>query len=402
MNKAIVREAASHTTPIFFGYMAIGIPLGLMVVNAGYPWWLSLVMGLFMYSGAGEYVAIGLFAAGASLAEIIITEFFVNIRHIVYGLSLIEKCRGTRIWKPFIIYWLTDETYALLCSTKIPPRAEKGPFLGTIAFLDFFYWMLGSVTGALACNVLKHFNLAQYLTGVDFALCALFAVILTGQIALGIADAKKASPGKSMLEPFVSATIGLASCTLALILYKLGLLPSSNIIFLSILMGITLIVLLRGISFYAEKGQSPRTAILIALFAMVLAAAVFAAGIFQLGQPGKMPEVTNGKLSLLFAIGAVFVCGAIIFFERAFSFILFSRKEPPPLVKFIEQYIPSMIIAILLVYCFKDINFTIFPYGLPAFAGLAFAVLVNLAVKNSMVSIFGATALYMILSAVLI
>ncbi|MCR5318646.1 MAG: AzlD domain-containing protein [Treponema sp.] len=115
-----------------------------------------------------------------------------------------------------------------------------------------------------------------------------------------------------------------------------------------------------------------------------------------------MPEVTNGKLSLLFAIGAVFVCGAIIFFERAFSFILFSRKEPPPLVKFIEQYIPSMIIAILLVYCFKDINFTIFPYGLPAFAGLAFAVLVNLAVKNSMVSIFGATALYMILSAVLI
>ncbi|MBQ5498793.1 MAG: AzlC family ABC transporter permease, partial [Treponema sp.] len=156
MNRAFAREAASYTTPIFFGYVAIGIPLGLMVVNAGYPWWLALVMGLFMYSGAGEYVAIGLFAAGASLAEIAITEFFVNIRHIVYGLSLIEKCRGTRRWKPFIIYWLTDETYALLCSTEIPPRAEKGPFLGTIAFLDFFYWVLGSVTGALACNVLKH------------------------------------------------------------------------------------------------------------------------------------------------------------------------------------------------------------------------------------------------------
>ncbi|MBQ1644482.1 MAG: AzlC family ABC transporter permease, partial [Treponema sp.] len=57
MNRAFAREAASYTTPIFFGYVAIGIPLGLMVVNAGYPWWLALVMGLFMYSGAGEYVA---------------------------------------------------------------------------------------------------------------------------------------------------------------------------------------------------------------------------------------------------------------------------------------------------------------------------------------------------------
>ncbi len=396
MNKAIAREAASHTTPIFFGYMAIGIPLGLMVVNAGYPWWLSLVMGLFMYSGAGEYVAIGLFAAGASLAEIAITEFFVNIRHIVYGLSLIEKCRGTRRWKPFIIYWLTDETYALLCSTEIPPRAEKGPFLGTIAFLDFFYWVLGSVTGALACNVLKHFNLAQYLNGVDFALCALFAVILSGQVLAGLAEKKSA------VEPLVPVVIGLASCITSVLFFKAGLIPSSNIIFLAILIGIALIVLLRGISFYTKSGQSARTAIVIALLALALAAVVFAAGLFQIKSSGTGIGTSREKISIVLAIMAVFASGAIIFFERGFSFLLFSRKEPPPLIKFIEKYIPSMIIAILLVYCFKDINFALFPYGLPAFAGLAFALVVNLLVKNSMVSIFGATALYMILSAFLV
>lgn len=405
MNKAIAREAASHTTPIFFGYMAIGIPLGLMVVNAGYPWWLSLVMGLFMYSGAGEYVAIGLFAAGASLAEIAITEFFVNIRHIVYGLSLIEKCRGTRRWKPFIIYWLTDETYALLCSTEIPARAEKGPFLGTIAFLDFFYWVLGSVIGALACNILQHFNLAQYLNGVDFALSALFAVILCGQIGGGILEAKKAGKAgtaKSILEPFVPVAIGIATCVLAVLLFKVGLVPSSNIIFLSILMGIALIVIFRGIAFYSEREQSAKTAILIALSAMILAGIVFAAGLFQIKTSGSVDSAIKEKLPLALVIVAIFICGAIIFFERSFSFLLFSRKEPPPLIKFIEKYIPSMIIAILLVYCFKDINFALFPYGLPAFAGLAFALVVNLLVKNSMVSIFGATALYMILSAFLV
>lgn len=405
MNRAFAREAASYTTPIFFGYVAIGIPLGLMVVNAGYPWWLALVMGLFMYSGAGEYVAIGLFAAGASLAEIVITEFFVNIRHIVYGLSLIEKCRGCKKWKPFIIYWLTDETYALLCSTEIPARAEKGPFLGTIAFLDFFYWVLGSVIGALACNVLQHFNLAQYLNGVDFALSALFAVILCGQIGGGILEAKKAGKtgtAKSILEPFVPAAIGIATCVLAVLLFKVGLVPSSNIIFLSILMGIALIVIFRGITFYSERGQSAKTAILIALSAMILAGIVFAAGLFQIKTSGSADSAIKEKLPLALVIVAIFICGAIIFFERSFSFLLFSRKEPPPLIKFIEKYIPSMIIAILLVYCFKDVKLVAFPYGLPAFAGLFFAVLVNLAVKNSMVSIFGATALYMILSAVMV
>ena len=177
--------------------------------------------------------------------------------------------------------------------------------------------------------------------------------------------------------------------------------PSSNIIFLSILLGIALIIIFRGITFYSERGQSAKTAILIALSAMILAGIVFAAGLFQIKTSGSADSAIKEKLPLALVIVAIFICGAIIFFERSFSFLLFSRKEPPPLIKFIEKYIPSMIIAILLVYCFKDIKLVTFPYGLPAFAGLFFAVLVNLAVKNSMVSIFGATALYMILSAVM-
>ena len=213
--------------------------------------------------------------------------------------------------------------------------------------------------------------------------------------------AGKAGAAKSILEPFVPAVIGIATCVLAVLLFKIGLVPSSNIIFLSILVGIALIVLFRGIAFYSERGQSAKTAILIALSAVILAGIVFAAGLFQIKSSGTADSVVKEKLPLFLVIPAIFICGAIIFFERSFSFLLFSRKEPPPLIKFIEKYIPSMIIAILLVYCFKDINFAAFPYGLPAFAGLAFAVLVNLAVKNSMVSIFGATALYMILSAVM-
>lgn len=395
MNRALVRQAATYTAPIFFGYLAIGIPFGLMVVNSGYPWWLSLFMSIFMYSGAGQYIAIGLFASGAGLAEIAVTELFLNIRHIVYGLSLIEKCRGSGKWKPFIIYWLTDETYALLCSTDIPPRAEKGPFLGTIAFLDYFYWVLGSVIGALVCNVLKYFNLAQYLSGVDFALTALFAIILCSLIQ------KSWSVPKEALLP---ALTGIFSCILSVLLFKMNLVPSSNIIFLSILLGIALIVLLTGVSFYKQRGKSAAAALVLAGMSLALAIIVFAAGYVQ---PGSLQEGTASlplvkeKVSLGTALAATFICGFIIFFERAFSFILFSKKEPPPLIGFIEKYIPSMIIAILLTYCMKDVQFSSFPYGLPSFVALAFAVAMNLTVKNSMVSIFGSTAVFMILTAIM-
>ena len=138
------------TLPVFFGYIAIGIPFGLMLVKNGYPWWLSPVMSLTMYAGAGEYMAIGLFASGASFGAIAVAELLLNIRHIVYGLSLIEKFKDTGKWKPYLVFALTDETYALMTSIPLPVNAKPGPFYGTIAFLNQMYWVAGSLIGAIA------------------------------------------------------------------------------------------------------------------------------------------------------------------------------------------------------------------------------------------------------------
>ena len=69
MDAYILRQCRRITAPIFFGYIAIGIPFGVMIVQAGYPWWMSLFMSLVMYSGAGQYVAAGLLGAGAGALE---------------------------------------------------------------------------------------------------------------------------------------------------------------------------------------------------------------------------------------------------------------------------------------------------------------------------------------------
>lgn len=220
--------ALKTSLPVFFGYLAIGIAFGLMLTNAGYPWWLSLVMSLTMYAGAGQYIAVGLFAAGTPLSMILITEALVNIRHIVYGLSLISKFKECGKWKYYMIFGLTDETYSLLTTTEAPLDANKGRFYFTISVLDQSYWVLGSIIGAVA-GALIPFDFA----GVDFALTALFVVLLIDQI----------EKTKDLIPP----AAGLFATLIAIILWRFGILKdSNNILLIGLAFGIAIISIVKG------------------------------------------------------------------------------------------------------------------------------------------------------------
>lgn len=103
---------------------------------------------------------------------------------------------------------------------------------------------------------------------------------------------------------------------------------------------------------------------------------------------------------------AIFATALVILLERAFPFILFSRKTPPKAINFIEQYIPPMVMAALLVYCIKDISFaaksTVNYSGfVPYTIGIGATIGLHLWKRNSLLSIFGGTGLYMILIRVL-
>ena len=56
-----------------------------------------------------------------------------------------------------------------------------------------------------------------------------------------------------------------------------------------------------------------------------------------------------------------------------------------------------MIMAILLIYCLKDVNFTTRPFGIPQLIALLITVTSYLWKGNSMVSIFGGTIVFMLL-----
>lgn len=95
------------------------------------------------------------------------------------------------------------------------------------------------------------------------------------------------------------------------------------------------------------------------------------------------------------ALAATFVSAFVIFSTRAFPFLLFSKREPPRILSFVEHSIPPMIMAILVVHCLKDAAFD--PRTAAQLLSLAAVAILHLWRRNPMISIFGGTALYMVL-----
>ncbi|MDR2618722.1 MAG: AzlC family ABC transporter permease [Treponema sp.] len=220
-NPGVFRSALKYSIPVLLGYTAIGVAFGLLLSDAGYPWWIALVMSLWMYAGAGQFIASGLFAAGTTLWEACLVQFIVNARHMAYGLTMNSRYRHAGPLKPYLIFSLTDETFALLSSVpeELAPgetRAERDLFMFYVSALDQFYWTAGSVAGA-AAGALIPFNME----GISFALTALFVVLMIEQIlrvkkpGIFIVSAVAALLGVFLLPERVSL---LSSMALSLVL----------------------------------------------------------------------------------------------------------------------------------------------------------------------------------------
>jgi len=176
MDRKTLAAAFPVTIPVLMGYLAIGMAFGLMLQGIGYNAAWAFVMSLTIYAGSGQYLGVSLLAAGASLGQTAFLTFMVNFRHLVYGLSLLEKFRGMGVRKLYMIFSLTDETYALLSSARPPEGVDEHGFYFAVALLDHSYWIAGSVLGSLLGAALGIDS-----TGVDFAMTALFLVIAVGQ-----------------------------------------------------------------------------------------------------------------------------------------------------------------------------------------------------------------------------
>lgn len=174
--KKAYKRAFPYTIPVLTGYLFIGIAFGVMFAEVGYNFLWAALMSLLVFAGSGQYLAVNFFVPGFSFIQVIFLTLMVNIRHIFYGVSLLEKFKGMGKRKWYMVFGLTDETYSLLCTTQVPEDVEEDKFLFAIATLDQLYWVAGTIIGSLMGTYIP-FNSE----GIDFAMTALFVVIFVEQ-----------------------------------------------------------------------------------------------------------------------------------------------------------------------------------------------------------------------------
>ena len=155
------------------GYIPLGIVFGFLFVQAGAAWWLAVLASVLVFAGAAQYMMIPMLAAGLSVGTIALATAIVNLRHVFYGLSLLNKLPQAKFPRWVQIFGLTDETYSVL--TTMPAATSHRQML-VIGLLNQAWWVLGTLIGAVIGAQAQ-----VTLAGLDFALASLFAVLTVEQ-----------------------------------------------------------------------------------------------------------------------------------------------------------------------------------------------------------------------------
>ena len=169
------RAALPKTLPVFAGYVVLGTAYGLLMNSIGQGIFGPLT-SLLVFAGSAQFLQITLITAGAGLFQVAVLTFLLNFRHFFYGLSMITRYHhaGWRRW--YLMFALTDETYAILASGNEPQDADPIDYYFWVSLLDQFYWVLGTVIGVTIGALIKFDT-----TGADFAMTALFVVLAVEQ-----------------------------------------------------------------------------------------------------------------------------------------------------------------------------------------------------------------------------
>ena len=180
VGKGLVRRAFLASLPVMTGYGTMGFAAGvLLALNGGVSMpalWGGLTSAAFV-SGPLQFLLVDWVRVGTAYLDVAVLVVCMNVRYSLYGLSLLERYRAAP-WplRLYMIGTITDETYALQvdCPYSVGHDGTWHCFL--LAVFDHVYWIAGVVAGALAGAALPF-----QAKGIDFAMTALFLVILTDQ-----------------------------------------------------------------------------------------------------------------------------------------------------------------------------------------------------------------------------
>ena len=166
------RSAFPHTIPIMAGFGFLGMTYGIYMKVSGFSFVYPMLMSLTIFGGSLEFMAVSMLLSAFAPLQTLMVTLMIQIRHIFYGIAMLDKYKETGKKKWYLIFGMCDETFSVNCSAEIPENVDKGWFMFFVTLFNQFYWVFGATLGGILGSFIT-FNTE----GLDFVMTAMFVVI---------------------------------------------------------------------------------------------------------------------------------------------------------------------------------------------------------------------------------
>ena len=171
MKNTFLKEGICAGLPVFAGYFPIAVTFGLMAASMDISLWETMAFSVFVFAGASQFVALNMIQWGAGPAQIGLTVFLLNFRHLLMSASLSVKGDFRKQALPVIAFGITDETFAV---SSLRSGPVNGHFMAGLNFTAYAGWVGGTAAGFIAGDFLS----PMLRDSMAICLYALFVAIL--------------------------------------------------------------------------------------------------------------------------------------------------------------------------------------------------------------------------------
>lgn len=170
------KAAFPHTIPILAGFLFLGMTYGIYMNVSGFSFIYPMLMSLTIFAGSVEFVAVNILLGSFDPLQAFAVTLMLNARHLFYGISMLDKFRGTGLKKFYLIFGMCDESFSINYTAEVPEDVDKGLFMFFVTLLDQIYWVTGATLGGVFGSLITFST-----EGLDFVMTAMFVVIFLEQ-----------------------------------------------------------------------------------------------------------------------------------------------------------------------------------------------------------------------------
>ena len=173
------RQGVIDCIPTLLGYLSIGFASGVVGKTAGLSVIEITILSLFLYAGSAQFIVAGMIAAGSTALPIIITIFFVNVRHLLMSAAIAPYFRQYSVWRNIGLgAQLTDETFGVAIGRLKENEKHVDRWMLGLNMTAHVNWIAANVVGA----IMGAWIMEPQQFGLDYALPAMFVGLLVMQV----------------------------------------------------------------------------------------------------------------------------------------------------------------------------------------------------------------------------